>query len=102
MVTFNPPKTNAVLITLRNFDHMPLLRFESTNLLQFVESHKHLGLTLSRDDKWTDHIHKVKISAAKVLGIMRKLKLSVSRNTHNQIYSLIYRLSWSMSLSDGP
>ena len=85
LVTFNPSKTDAILFTLRNFDHMPVLKFENTNI-KFVESHKHLGLTLSYDGKWTDHIHNVKTSAAKVLGIMRKLKFSFSRNALNQIY----------------
>ena len=83
---FNPSKTEAILFTLRNFDHMPLLKFENTHI-KFVESHKHQGLTLSYDGKWTDHIpvHNVKTSAAKVLCIMRKLKLSFSRKTLNQI-----------------
>ena len=85
LVTFNPSKTEAILFTLRNFDHMPVLKFENTHI-KFVESHKHLGLTLSYDGKWTDHIHNVKTSAAKVLGIMRKLKFSFSRNALNQIY----------------
>ena len=68
-VTF-PSKTEAILFTLRIFDHMPVLKFKNTHI-KFVESHKHLGLTLSYDGKWTDHIHNVKTSAAKVLGIMR-------------------------------
>ena len=85
LVTFNPSKTEAILFTLRNFDHMPVLKFENTHI-KFVESHKHLGLTLKYDGKWTDHIHNVKTSAAKVLGIMRKLKFSFSRNALNEIY----------------
>ena len=59
--------------------------FENTHI-KFVERHKHLGLTLSYDGKLTDHIHNVKTSAAKVLGIMQKLKFSFSRNALNQIY----------------
>ena len=42
----NKTKTKAVLFTQKNFDHMPLLKFENTHM-KFVESHKHLGLTLS-------------------------------------------------------
>ena len=64
LVTFNPSKTGAILFTLRNSDHMPVLKFENT-YIKFVESHKHLGLTLSYDGKWTDHIHNVTISASK-------------------------------------
>ena len=64
---------------------MPLLKYEKTHI-NFVESHKHLGQTLSFDGKWIDHIHNVKNSAAHILGIMRKLKFSFSRNSLNQIY----------------
>ena len=38
LVTFNPSKTEAILFTLRNFDHMPVLKFENTHI-KFVESH---------------------------------------------------------------
>ena len=68
-VTFNPSKAEAVLFTLRNCDHMPLLKFEKTHI-NFVESHKHLGQTLAFDGKWTDHITNVKNSPAHILGIM--------------------------------
>ena len=96
LVTFNPSKTEAILFTLRNFDHMSLLKFEDTHI-KFVES-----LTLSYDGKWTDHMHNVKTSAAKVLRIMRKLNLSFSLNALNQIYIfLIYCQSWSMPLLFG-
>ena len=68
---------------------MPLLKFENM-YIKSVESHKHLGLTLSYNGQWTDHINNVKKkkkkSAAKVLGIMRKLKFSFSRSALNQIY----------------
>ena len=76
LVTFNPSKTEAILFTLKNLIYMPLLKFENT-FIKFVESHKHLGLTLSFNGKWTDHLYNVKSSAAKVLGIMRKLKFSL-------------------------
>ena len=85
LVAFYPSKTEEILFTLRKFEHMPLLKFENTHI-KYVESHNHLGLTLSYDGKWTDHIHNVKTSAAKVLGIMRKLKLPFGRNTLNQLY----------------
>ena len=40
LVTFNPSKTEAILFTLRNFDHMPVLKLRNTHI-KFVESHKH-------------------------------------------------------------
>ena len=69
----------------------------------FVENHKHLGLTLSHNGQWTDHIHNIKSSAAKVLGIMRKLKFSLSRSALNKTYFsyLLPTLEYASSVWDG-
>ena len=102
LVTFNPSKTEAILFTLKNLNYMPLLKFENT-FVKFVESHKHLGLTLPFNGKWTDHLDNVKSSAAKVLGIMRKLKFLLSRSALNQIYFsyLLPTLEYASSVWDG-
>ena len=36
--------------------------------------------------QWHSHIENIVLSAAKILGIMRKLKYSISRNALNQMY----------------
>ena len=46
LVDFNPIKTVAMLFTLRPLDFLPLLDFNNT-IINFVESHKHLGITLA-------------------------------------------------------
>ena len=66
-------KTEAVLFTLKQFVQFPNLIFNNT-LIQFVYDHKHLGLTLSNTGNWHKHIENILASAAKVIGIMRKLK----------------------------
>ena len=101
-VMMYPSKTEAILFSLRNLDFMPLLKFENT-YVKFVENHKHLGLTLSYNGQWTDHINNIKSSAAKVLGIMRKLKFSLSRSALNQIYFsyLLPTLEYASSVWDG-
>ena len=48
--------------------------------------HKHLGVTLSGDCKCHTHINNICSSSSKFLGILRKLKFTVKRNTLNQIY----------------
>ena len=48
--------------------------------------HKHLGLTLSNTGNWHKHIENILASAAKVIGIMRKLKFRLSRVALYQIY----------------
>ena len=81
----NPLKTEAVLFTLKKLDFFPQLVFDNIPI-SFVDSHKHLGVTLSSTGQWHSHIENIVKSATKILGIMRKLKYSVSRNALNQMY----------------
>ena len=85
LITFNPSKTEAVLFTLKKIDDFPQLYFENT-LINFVADHKHLGLTLSNNGQWHKHIENIITNAAKVIGIMRKLKYTFNRQALNQIY----------------
>ena len=84
-IKFNPLKTEAILFTLKKIEHFPNLIFNDTQI-KFVEDHKHLGLTFSSNGKWHKHIGNILNSAAKVVGIMRKLKFTLSRIALNQIY----------------
>ena len=59
--------------------------FENTQI-EFVENHKHLGLTLSNTGKWNCHIDNIAKTSSKILGIMRQLKYTLSRAALNQIY----------------
>ena len=85
MVDFNSNKTEAILFTLRKNIPNPTLVFNNTNVT-FVNHHKHLGLTLSSDGKWHEHISNIISSSSKVLGMMRKIKFTVNRKSLNQIY----------------
>ena len=85
LIKFNPLKTEAILFTLKFFEHFPDIIFNDTQI-KFVEDHKHLGLTFSSNGKWHKHIDNILNSAAKVVGIMRKLKFTLSRIALNQIH----------------
>ncbi len=85
LVTFNPNKTDAMILTLRPLVQPLHLNFDGTEI-SFVENHKHLGLTLSNNGKWHTHVNNIISSSSKILGIMRKLKFRLSRNSLNQIY----------------
>ena len=85
LVTFNPLKTEAVLFTLKKLDFLPQLVFDNIPI-NFVDSHKHLGVTLSSNGQWHSHVENIKNSASKILALMRKLKYSISRNALNQMY----------------
>ena len=57
LVTFNPLKTEAVLFTLKKINIIPQLVFDNIPI-NFVESHKHLGVTFSSTVQW-HHILKI-------------------------------------------
>ena len=59
--------------------------FENSQI-DFLENHKHLGLTLSSTGKWNCHIDNTAKASSKILGIMRKLKYTLSRAALNQMY----------------
>jgi hypothetical protein len=52
-------------------------------------SHKHLGVTLSSDAKWNNHIENIILNVSKHLGILRTLKYRLSRQNLEQLY-LVY------------
>ena len=78
-------KTEAVLFTLKKLEFFHQLVYDN-NPISFVDSHKHLGVTLSSTGQWHSRIENTVKSATKILGIMRKLKYSLSRNALNLMY----------------
>ena len=101
-VSFNPNKTEALFICSNSNLVKPNLMFENVPI-QFVEHHKHLGLTLSCDGKWHSHIDNLITSSTKILGMMRKIKLSVKRKTLEQLYISFLRpiLEYASVVWDG-
>ena len=62
LVHFNPIKTVAMLFTLRPLDFLPILNFNDS-IIKFVESLKHLGITLTFNGQWHTHIETILCSA---------------------------------------
>ena len=79
LVIFNPSKKVAMLFTNKNVQP-PNLLFDDVQI-QFIDSHKHLGLTLSSNTRWSEHINNILNSASKLLGIVRKLKFRLRRES---------------------
>jgi hypothetical protein len=48
--------------------------------------HKHLGITLSADCKWSNHINTIIEKTSKQVADLRKLKFKVSRNFLETMY----------------
>ena len=84
LVDFNPNTTEAILFSINNVNN-PKLYFNQVPVT-FVDEHKHLELTFSRDGKWHAHINNILTSASKMLGVMRSLKFKLNHKTLNQLY----------------
>ena len=82
-VKFNPDKTELLCIgkNMEDFN----LRFGDSVILP-VESHKHLGVTLASNAKWSQHIDNICKTALKEINGLRKLKYLLSRSALNRIY----------------
>ena len=64
LVDFNPQKTEYMVISYRQNINPINLKFNSENLNQ-VDNHKHLGVTISNDGKWAEHINNICQKATK-------------------------------------
>ncbi len=89
-VIFNPGKTVSMTIT-RKVQEEPLnLVMNNTNIKQ-VASHKHLGVTIQSNCKWTDHIKEITQKASKKVDQLRSLMHKLDRNTLQKMYFTFVR-----------
>ena len=56
-----------------------------------MSSHKHLGVTLSRNLGWTDHIDDISLKAGKRVDILKGLKFKLSRKSLGIMYLTFIR-----------
>ena len=91
LVSFNPSKSESLLISRKrsNINH-PDLRMDN-NIIQEVNSHKHLGLTFSNDGTWHEHISNITSKAWTRINVMRKLKFKLDRRALEIIYFTFIR-----------
>lgn len=84
-VNFNVSKTKSMLFTRKvNVNNPPL--YMNNSPLENTPSHKHLGLNLSSNAKWKDHINEIYSKACKRLNIMRLLKNRLDRISLEKLY----------------
>ena len=82
---FSSTKTEVMLISNIFNDYNLEIKFDS-NVLKIVDAHKHLGVILSSNNKWTKHIDVIIDSVSKQIGYLRKLKYILSKDTLNLTY----------------
>ena len=87
LITFSPPKTESMLVSLRTSDiNHPPLYLDSTEIKEVVH-HKHLGVTLSNNLKWEAHVQAVTSKAGKRLDVLSHLMYKLDRTTLQTMYT---------------
>ena len=94
LVTFYPSKTEVLYINATGSDDIEL-QFGGTTLHN-VNEHKHLGITLMSNGKWTSRIDNICNSAYKQINVLRKLKYTLNRETLLKIYNTSFYLVSNM------
>jgi len=79
LVQFNPSKTEGMMFTLSN-SNTPVITFDNTTV-NFIDNHKHLGLTLSSDPSWHSQSSEIRTLAMTILGSMKALEFKLNKNT---------------------
>lgn len=86
LVKFNPSKSETLLISRKtNRPNHPQLKMNNEPIKE-VNSHKHLGIFLSNDGTWHEHIDYITSKAWSRINIMRKLKFILDRQSLEIIY----------------
>lgn len=102
LTIFNPNKTEVLFISNILRDANLSIFFDNTQLIP-VESHRHLGVVISADAKWTDHINSIHNSCMKKINCLRKLKYVLCKFTLLKIYKcfILPVLEYASELWDG-
>ena len=90
LILFNLLKTEVMLI-LNIFSNNNIALIMDNTVLKIVEIHKHLGVYLSSNNKWSKHIDSITESASKQISFLRKIKYRFSKQTLNILYCTYIR-----------
>lgn len=91
LVTMNASKLKTLLFsTKRSTAYHPPLIFDN-KIIEEVESHSHLGITLTKSLSWRTHILTIHQKASKKLNLLKGLKFKVDRPTLDVLYKSIVR-----------
>ena len=86
IVTFSAPKTKSMIISNKmDKNNHPRVSMHNS-VLEDVSHHKHLGLVLSNNLCWTNHIDEVYVKAMKRLDIIQSFKFKLDRNSLERFY----------------
>ena len=99
---FNPDKCKTMRITHKQDKSKESYTLDpNCEILKSVKNIKDLGITISYDLSWSDHIHEVVNKASKVLGVIKRVRGSNSVSEFSLLYKSLVRRYWSMRLQCG-
>ena len=86
LITFSPTKTKSLTISHKqDTDQNPRIKFNNVEIEE-VKHHSYLGLILSYNLRWNEHIESISIRARKRLSMMFPLKYKLDRKTLQTMY----------------
>ena len=90
IVQFSPSKTETMVCSFKNIPPQLNLYFDNIKLTQ-VDHHKHLGLTLSRNLGWSEHVTNILNSVSPMAGVLKSLKYDIDRRSLESIFFTFIR-----------
>jgi len=85
-MVFCPVKTNYMIVSNKLSDvQYPDLLFNDT-VLNRIDTHKHLGLTINKNFNWNDHIQCAIVKAKKRIHCLKNIKLLLPRRSLCSLY----------------
>ena len=88
-VTFNAKKSKDIIFSKTNYIDAAPLKYNNINI-ERVTTHKHLGIHLTHNLDWSEHLKQVCLKSNQKLGVLRHVKL-LQRHTLDILYKLIVR-----------
>ena len=87
LIKFNPDKAEIMTISKKKHHkpHHPLVYIDNV-IIKEVETHKHLGLTISEDGNWNEHVKNIMIKVSFRLSVFRRVKFKLKMSHLQTIY----------------
>ena len=100
---FNPRKCKAMILSKRKHVTIPSPLLLNGQPVNFVDSIRYLGLTISADLSWSKHIKNITSKARQLVGLLfRQFYKHASTDTIRKIYLTIMQPHfWSMLVKFG-
>ena len=84
-INFNLQKTESLIFSRKRDVANPPVNFDSTQVKEVV-SHKHLGVNLQRNARWSNHIQEIISRGNKRIDILRSLQHRLDRRSLEKLY----------------